>query len=71
MQQRPPVVKKNLVKRPRTVFVHTGPSQDDSDEESKDDAEPAEESQLEARIDQELAEYRLFKASKSDKEVML
>ncbi len=71
MQQRPPVVKKNLVKRPRTVFVHTGPSQDDSDEESKDDAEPAEESQLEARIDQELAEYCLFKASKSDKEVML
>jgi NTP pyrophosphatase (non-canonical NTP hydrolase) len=26
MRQRPPVVKKNLVKRPRTVFVHTGPS---------------------------------------------
>jgi len=26
MQQRPPVVKKNLVKRPHTVFVHAGPS---------------------------------------------
>jgi hypothetical protein len=68
MRQRPPVVKKNLVKRPRTVFVHVGPSQD---EESEDDAEPAEESQLEARIDKELAEYRMFKASKSDKEVLL
>ncbi len=40
-------------------------------ETTKDDVEPAEESQLEARIDQELAEYRLFKASKSDKEVLL
>ncbi len=71
MRQHPPVVKKNLVKGPRIVFVHAGPSQDDNDEESKDDAEPAEESQLEARIDQELAKYRLFKASKSDKEVLL
>jgi hypothetical protein len=71
MRQHPPVVKKNLVKRQRTVFVHAGPSQDDSDEESEDDAEPVEESQFEARIDQELAEYRLFKASKSDKEVLL
>jgi hypothetical protein len=71
MRQHPPVVKKNLVKRPRTVFVHAGPSRDDNDEESEDDAEPAEESKLEARIDQELAEYRLFKASKSDKEVLL
>jgi hypothetical protein len=71
MRQRPPVVKKNLVKRPRTVFVHAGPSRDDSDEESEDDAEPAEESQFKARIDQELAEYRMFKASKSDKEVLL
>ncbi len=44
MQQRPLVVKKNLVKRPRTVFVHTGQSRDDSDEEPEDDAEPAEES---------------------------
>ncbi len=26
MRQRPPVVKKNLVKRPRTIFVHAGPS---------------------------------------------
>jgi hypothetical protein len=65
------VVKKNLVKRPRTVFVHAGPSRDDSAKELEDDAEPAEESQFEARIDQELAEYRLFKASKSDKEVLL
>jgi len=71
MRQRPPVVKKNLVKRPRTVFVHAGPSRDNNDEESEDDTEPVEESQLEARIDQELAEYRLFKASKSDKEVLL
>ncbi len=71
MRQRPPVVKKNLVKRPCTIFVHVGPSRDDSDKESEDDVEPAEESQLEARIDQELAEYRLFKASKSDKEVLL
>jgi hypothetical protein len=71
MRQRPPMVKKNLVKRSRTVFVHVGPSRDDSDEELEDDAKPAEESQLEARIDQELAKYRLFKASKSDKEVML
>ncbi|CAM6011212.1 unnamed protein product [Sphagnum balticum] len=71
MRQRPPVVKKNLVKRPRTVFVHASPSRDDSDEELEDDAEPAKESQLEAHIDQELVEYRLFKASKSDKEVML
>ncbi|KAH9530758.1 hypothetical protein CY35_19G001100 [Sphagnum magellanicum] len=61
MQQRPPVIKKNFIKRPRTVFVH----------ESEDDAEQAEESQLEAHIDQELAEYRLFKASKNDKEVLL
>jgi hypothetical protein len=44
MQQRPPMVKKNLVKRPRTVFVHAGPSRDDSDEESEDDAEPVEKS---------------------------
>jgi hypothetical protein len=71
MRHRPPVVKKNLVKRSRTVFVHVGPSRDDIDEESEDDAEPTEESQLEARIDQELAKYRLFKASKSDKEVLL
>jgi hypothetical protein len=71
MGQRPLVVKKNLVKRPCTIFVHAGPSRDDSDDESEDDAEPAEESQLEARIDQELAEYCLFKASKSDKEVLL
>jgi hypothetical protein len=71
MRQRPPVVKKNLVKRPRTIFVRTGLSWDDSDEESEDDAEPAKESQLEARIDQELAEYRLFKAYKSDKEILL
>jgi hypothetical protein len=71
MRQRPPVVKKNFVKRPRTVFVHAGPSRNDSDEESEEDVEPAEESQLEARIDQELAEYRMFKASKSDKEVPL
>jgi len=71
MRQRPPVVKKNLLKRPRTIFVHAGPSRDDSDEESEDDAEPTEESQLEARIDQELVEYCMFKASKSDKEVML
>jgi len=33
MRERPPVVKKNLVKRPRTVFVHVGPSRDDNDEE--------------------------------------
>ncbi len=71
MRQRPPVIKKKLIKRSRTVFVHVGPSRDDSDEESEDDAEPAEESQLEARINQELAEYRLFKASNSDKEVLL
>jgi len=71
MRQRPPVVKKNLVKRPCTIFVHAGPSRDDSDKESEDDVEPAEESQLEARIGQELAKYRLFKASKSDKEVLL
>jgi hypothetical protein len=44
IRQHPPVVKKNLVKRPRTVFVHAGPSRDDSDEESEDDTEPAEES---------------------------
>ncbi len=49
------MVKKNLVKRPRTVFVHAGPNRDDSDEESEDDAEPTKESQLEARIDKELA----------------
>jgi hypothetical protein len=71
MRQRPLVVKKNLVKRPRTIFVHAGPSRDDSDEEPEDDAEPTEESQLEARIDQELAKYRMFKASKNDKEVLL
>ncbi|CAK9259709.1 unnamed protein product [Sphagnum jensenii] len=71
MRQRPPVVKKNLVKRSRTVFVHAGPSRDDSDEELEDDTEPTEESQLEARINQELAEYCMFKASKSDKEVLL
>ncbi|KAH9544754.1 hypothetical protein CY35_12G011900 [Sphagnum magellanicum] len=45
MRQRPLVVKKNLVKRPRTVFVHAGPSRDDK--------------------------YRMFKASKNDKEVLL
>jgi hypothetical protein len=71
MRQCPPVVKKNLIKRPRTVFVHASPNRDDSDKESEDHAEPAEESQLEARIDQELAKYCLFKASKSDKEVLL
>jgi len=65
------MVKKNLVKRSRTVFVHIAPSREDNDEELEDNAEPAEESQLEARIDQELVEYRLFKASKSDKEVLL
>jgi hypothetical protein len=71
MRQCSLVVKKNLIKRLRTVFVYAGPSRDDNDEESEDDAEPAEESQFEACIDQELAEYRLFKASKSDKEVLL
>ncbi|CAK9236376.1 unnamed protein product [Sphagnum troendelagicum] len=71
MRQRPPVVKKNLIKRPHTILVHAGPSRDNSDKESEDDAEPAEESQLEAHIDQELAEYGIFKASKSDKEVLL
>ncbi len=71
MRQCPPVVKKNLVKRLCNVFVHVGPSRDDSDEESEDDIELAEESQLEARIDQELAEYHMFKASKSDKDVLL
>jgi hypothetical protein len=65
------MVKKNLVKRPRTVFVHTGPSRDNSDKESEDDVELAEESQLKACIDQELVEYRMFKASMSDKEVLL
>ncbi len=45
MRQRPPVVKKNLVKRPCIVFVHAGPSRNDSDKESEDDAKPAEESQ--------------------------
>ncbi len=65
------MVKKNLVKRPCTVFVHAGSSRDDNDEELEDDAEPAEESQLKICIDHELVEYRLFKASKSDKEVLL
>jgi hypothetical protein len=51
MWQRPRVVKKNLVKSSRIVFVHAGPSRNDSDEESEDDDEPVEESQLEARID--------------------
>jgi hypothetical protein len=45
------MVKKNLVKRPRTVFVHASPSRDNSDKESEDNTEPAEESQFEARID--------------------
>jgi len=28
--------KKNRAKKPRTIFVHTGPSQDDSDNDSSE-----------------------------------
>ncbi|CAM6011086.1 unnamed protein product [Sphagnum balticum] len=62
--------KKNRAKKPRTIFVHAGPSRDDSNDdslESDDDHEQGEAAQLEAFIEHELASYRLLKADKSDK----
>ncbi len=66
--------KKNRAKKPRTVFVHVGPSRDDSDNdssESNDDHEQGEAAQLEALIEHELASYHLLKADKSDKKVLV
>jgi hypothetical protein len=66
--------KKNCAKKPRTVFVHAGPSRDDSDDDSSKsdgDHEQGEAAQLEALIKHELASYHLLKADKSDKKVLL
>ncbi|CAK9275973.1 unnamed protein product [Sphagnum jensenii] len=66
--------KKNYAKKPRIVFVHAGPSRDDSDDdslESDGDHEQGEVAQLEAFIEHELVSYHLLKADKSDKKVLL
>jgi hypothetical protein len=70
----PLLAKKNRAKKPRTVFVHAGPSRDDSNDdssESDDDHEQSKVTQLEALHEHELASYRLLKADKSDKKVLL
>jgi hypothetical protein len=69
--KRPPVPKKSIVKRPRTVFVHAGPSRDESEDDESEGNEPNENVELEARIDRELIEYRMFKASKTNKDILL
>ncbi len=66
--------KKNRAKKPRTVFVHAGPSRDDSDDDSSEsdgNHKHGKATQLEALIEHELALYRLLKAHKSDKKVLL
>jgi hypothetical protein len=66
--------KKNCAKKLCTIFVHVGPSRDDSDDDSSEsdsDHEQGEAAQLEAFIEHELALYRLLKADKSDKKLLL
>jgi hypothetical protein len=66
--------KKNCAKKPRTVFVHAGPSRDDNDDDSlksDEDHEQGEAAQLEALIEHELASYRLLKANNNNKKVLL
>jgi hypothetical protein len=72
--KRPLQAKKNRAKKPRTIFVHAGLSQDDNDDnssESDGNHEQGEATQLEALIEHELVLYRLFKADKSNKKVLL
>jgi len=72
--KRPLPAKKIHAKKSRTVFVHVDPSRDDKDDdslESNNDHEQGEAAQLEALIEHELASYRLLKADKSDKKVLL
>jgi len=72
--KRPLPAKKIRAKKPRTVFVHVGLSRDDNDvdsSESDNDHEQGEATQLEALIEHELASYRLLKADKNDKKVLL
>lgn len=71
--RRPSLAKTNSLKRPRTVVLNVGPNREDSDdnESVEDHDEPVEDSQLEASIDAELAEYRLLKVSKNDKVILL
>jgi hypothetical protein len=72
--KRPLPAKKNRTMKPRIVFVHANPSQDDNNDdfsESNDDHKQGEAAQLEALIKHELVLYRLFKVNKSDKKVLL
>jgi hypothetical protein len=72
--KRPLSANKNCAKKSRIVFVHAGPSRDDSNDdssESDDDHEQGEVAQLEALIEHKLASYRLLKVNKSDKKVLL
>ncbi|CAM6026043.1 unnamed protein product [Sphagnum balticum] len=66
--------KKNRAKKSHTIFVHAGPSRNDSDDDSSksdNDHEPGEVAQLEALIEHKLASYCLLKANKNDKKVLL
>ncbi len=67
----PPVPKKSIVKRSHTIFVHARPSQDESEDDESKGNEPDENVELEARIDCEFTENRMFKASKTDKDILL
>jgi hypothetical protein len=72
--KRPLLAKKICAKKPHIVFVHVGPSRNDSNDdssESDNDHEQGEAAQLKALIKHELASYRLLKANKSDKKVLL
>jgi hypothetical protein len=66
--------KKICAKKPRTIFVHIGPSRDDNNNdssESNNNHEQGEAAQFEALIEHKLASYHLLKADKSDKKVLL
>ncbi len=69
--KRPLVPKKFIVKKLRTIFVHVGPNRDESEDDESEGNEPNENVELEVRIDRELTEYHLFKASKTDKDILL
>ncbi len=51
--------------------MHAGPSRDESEDDESEGNEPDENVELEVCIDRELTEYRMFKASKTDKDILL
>ncbi len=72
--KRPLLAKKNRAKKPRTVFVHAGPSRDDNDNnssESNSNHKQGKAAQLEALIEHKLASYHLLQVDKNDKKVLL